>query len=351
MDFDLSEDQRDIQSTARELLAARATPSAVRSAAESRSEDEALWREVRELGWPGIAIDEEHGGQGLGLVELCVLLEQAGAALAPIPLLPSVGAALAIQRAGSAQQRERLLPALASGDAHGAIGLHREGALLAGDVDAEAIALLDFDGGGLLAERSSPSIEPLESIDQLRRYAAVSAAGGSGNGTSGAARDARTAITGEELPGDGRSAALAIAVAVAAEAVGVCDRALQMTVAYVKDRRQFEVPVGSFQAVSHRCAEMLLHTEQARSAVYRAAWAADAEPELLPAAASLAKALASEAVLSVTASAIQAHGGIGFTWEADVHWLYKRAQMDAALLGGAGEHRRLLAGAIGLLAG
>ncbi len=117
-----------------------------------------------------------------------------------------------------------------------------------------------------------------------------------------------------------------------------------MTVAYVKDRKQFGVPVGSYQAVSHRCAQMLLDTEKARSMTAFAAWAADADPQRLGEAAAMAKAAASEAGVEVTASAIQAHGGIGFTWEADVHWLYKRALLDASLLGGAKRQRARLAG-------
>jgi alkylation response protein AidB-like acyl-CoA dehydrogenase len=125
--------------------------------------------------------------------------------------------------------------------------------------------------------------------------------------------------------------------------VGVCQRALDMTVAYVSERKQFGVPVGSFQAVGHRCAQMLLHTESARSAAYFAAWAGDAAPERLAEACGLACATAAEAGVEVTGSAIQAHGGIGFTWEADVHWLFKRAQMDAALLGNASAHRIVLA--------
>jgi alkylation response protein AidB-like acyl-CoA dehydrogenase len=120
-----------------------------------------------------------------------------------------------------------------------------------------------------------------------------------------------------------------------------------MTVAYVKERRQFGVPVGAYQAVSHRCAQMLLDTESARSAVSFAAWAADADPERLPEAAAMAKASASDAGREVTAAAIQLHGGIGFTWEADLHWYYKRAQLDAALLGGAKQHRRALARILG----
>ncbi len=122
-----------------------------------------------------------------------------------------------------------------------------------------------------------------------------------------------------------------------------------MTVAYVKERRQFGVPVGAYQAVSHRCAQMLLETEQARSLSVYAAWTADADPARLAEAAAMAKAAASDAGREVTASAIQAHGGIGFTWEADVHWLYKRAQLDAALLGGAKEQRSRLAVMLGEL--
>lgn len=328
MDFELSAEQREIQATAKDLLQARCGAAAVRSAAESRGEDLALWREVSELGWPGIAIEERYGGQGLGLIELCVVLEQAGAALAPIPLLPSVSAALAIARAGTQEQRERWLEALASGSATGAVGKRgKDGSLLAGAADSDVIVAIGDAGEAHLLQGSEA--QPLSTIDSLRRYAEAQGEG-------------------QPLTGDLRAASDAVAIAVAAESVGVCQRALEMTLSYVKERKQFGVPVGAFQAVSHRCAEMLLHTEQARSALYHAAWAADAQPSLLRAAASLAKALASEAVTSVTASAIQAHGGIGFTWEADVHWLYKRAQLNAILMGGAAEHRAALAQALGI---
>jgi alkylation response protein AidB-like acyl-CoA dehydrogenase len=131
----------------------------------------------------------------------------------------------------------------------------------------------------------------------------------------------------------------------------VCERALTMTVEYVKDRKQFGVPVASYQAVSHRCAQMLLDTEKARSTAAFAAWTADADPERLAETAAMAKAAASDAGREVTAAAIQMHGGIGFTWEADVHWLYKRAQIDAVLLGGAGSHRAQLAAILARRAG
>jgi alkylation response protein AidB-like acyl-CoA dehydrogenase len=178
--------------------------------------------------------------------------------------------------------------------------------------------MLDGDDARLL---ESPEAEAITTIDSTRRYGSVSGSG-------------------EPL---GAGAADRVRAALAAEVVGISQRALDMTLAYVKDRKQFGVPVGSFQAVSHRCAQMLLYTESARSTAYFAAWAADADPERLPEAAALAAAAAAEGGREVTASAIQAHGGIGFTWEADVHWLYKRAQLDSALLGGARRHRQALA--------
>ena len=149
---------------------------------------------------------------------------------------------------------------------------------------------------------------------------------------------------GEEMPGDAGPTLDLAALLVSAELVGICRRTLEMTLEYVKDRRQFGRPVGSFQAVQHRCAQMLLLTEGARADTYFAAWAADADRERLPEAASLAKSASSKAGVEVTASAIQAHGGIGFTWEADVHWFYKRAQLDASMLGGTSFHNQRLTG-------
>jgi len=320
MNFDFSEDQRTIKATAHELLASRSPFERVREAAEARRYDEALWRELRDLGWPGIAVAEEYGGQGLGAVELAVLLEELGYAVAATPLLGSALAALAIQHAGSDEQRARWLPALAAGEATGGFG---RADLVADAQDAAVIVLVEDERARLIA-RADADVEPIDAIDPTRRYARV---GGDG----------------DALGGDVAGAVDRAAGAVAAELVGVCQRALDMTVAYVKERKQFGFPVGAFQAVGHRCAQMLLHTESARSAAYFAAWAADAAPDRLPEAAGLARAVAGEAGREVTASAIQAHGGIGFTWEADVHWLYKRAQLDAALLGGASSARIALA--------
>jgi len=322
MDFDLSDDQREIKRTARDLLAARSPWEAVRRAAEGGAYDAALWTELAELGWPGIAVAEEHGGQGLGAVELAVLLEELGYACAATPFLSTAAAAAAIQAEGTAEQRRRWLPGLASGELTAGVGTR---ALAADAADAAVLVLLEGERAELVA-REDADVEPLETVDPTRRYARIT-------GTSG---------RGDPL-GDGGATAQRLHAAIAAEVVGVSQRALDMTVEYVKDRKQFGVPVGAFQAVSHRCAQMLLHTETARSTAYFAAWAADADADRLPEAAALAGAAAAEGGREVTASAIQAHGGIGFTWEADVHWLYKRAQLDAALLGGPGRHRATLA--------
>jgi alkylation response protein AidB-like acyl-CoA dehydrogenase len=334
MNFDFSEDQREIKRTARDLLTDRSSFERVRAAAEAPSPpspDPALRTELAELGWPGIAVAEEHGGQGLGAVELGILLEELGYACAATPFLGTVLAALAIEHAGSDDQRERWLPGLASGELQGALG--QVGGLIPDAPGAAVVVLLDDDGGATVldAAASDVTVEAVATIDPTRASGRVSA----------------SADAGEALPGDVAAAVDRATIAVSAELVGISQRALELTLAYVKERRQFDTPVGAFQAVSHRCAQMLLYTESARSATYYAGWAADADPAGLPEAAALAKSAASEAGREVTASAIQAHGGIGFTWEADVHWLYKRAQLDAAFLGGSGAHRARLARLVG----
>ncbi len=320
MDFDLNEDQREIKSVAREMLSARSTWARVREAASAGAYDEALWREIVELGWPGIAVSEENGGQGLGVVELAVLLEELGYACAAVPFLSTAVAAAVIDRYSNGDLSERL-PGLLRGETR--VGVGRDGLIVDGADGPEALLI---NANGLMAVDCDR--EPLVTIDPTRRFGRLPEgqpyAGGWNADTSGAA------------------AALVI-TAIAAELVGVCQRSLDMTLEYVKERKQFGVPVASFQAVSHRCAEMLLHTESARSTAYYAAWAADADPERLEEAAALAGAAAATGGREVAASAIQAHGGIGFTWEADVHWLYKRAEVDRALLGGSSVHHAALA--------
>jgi alkylation response protein AidB-like acyl-CoA dehydrogenase len=312
MRFTLSDDQNEIKRTAKDLLAARAGTAALREHAEAGTYDDALWKELGELGWPGIAVSEEHGGQGLGLVELCVLTEELGYACAAVPFLGTALAGLALEAAGESEW----LPRLASGEARGAFGTI--GGLIPDAVGADVVVVIDAEGNAALVEGAA--VEAVDAIDSTRRYGRVT--------------DPSGESLGDVCPALGRAL-----VAVSAELVGVSARVLDMSIEYVKERKQFGVAVGTFQAVQHKAAQMLLDTEGGRSATYYAAWSADADPDRLAVAAASAKAWTSDRARDATGSAIQLHGGIGFTWEADVHWWYKRAQLDAAFLGGGGEHR------------
>jgi alkylation response protein AidB-like acyl-CoA dehydrogenase len=332
VNFDFTEDQQTIKRTAHELLAARLKPDRLRELAEGGVDDTDTAAELLELGWPGIAIAEEHGGQGLGLIELVILQEELGYALAPVPFLSNVSAAMLLERAGSDAQRERWLSPLLSGGARGTLGLSRDGhAPLVPDASgADVIVLVDeADGSGSVHEAGDVQVSPHETIDMTRRFGSVTASG-----------------AGDPLDGDVADGLARVTVALAAESVGIAQRVMEDAVAYAKDRKQFGQPIGVHQAVSHRCAQMLLETESARSATYFAAWAADHEPESFPLAAASAKAYASDAGARVTASAVQVLGGIGFTWEHDLHFFLKRAWVNARLYGTAAEQRERVAAAI-----
>jgi alkylation response protein AidB-like acyl-CoA dehydrogenase len=327
MNFDFTDDQQAIKRTAHDLLADRFKFDRVRELAEAGKYDDDAWKELCELGWPGIFIDEEYGGQGLGVVELIILMEELGYALAPVPFLSNAAAGLIIQAAGSDEQKQRWLPGIASGEARGAVGLVRgDEAKLVPDGDSAELIVLCADGGVSVVPRSDADVEPVATMDSTRRYARVRASGGE-------------ALDGEAGPGVGAGL-----LAVAAELTGVAQRAMEMAVEYARDRKQFGRAIGAYQAVSHRCAQMLLETEGARSATYYGAWTADAEPESLELAASMAKAYASDAGWRVCSSSLQVHGGIGFTWEHDLHFFLKRAKVNALLWGSAAEHRERVAG-------
>jgi alkylation response protein AidB-like acyl-CoA dehydrogenase len=326
MNFDFTDDQQAIKRTAHDLLADRFKFDRVRELAEAGKYDEDAWKELCELGWPGIFIEEEYGGQGLGIVELVILMEELGYTLAPVPFLSNAAAGLMIQAAGSDEQKQRWLPGIASGEARGAAGLVRgDEAKLVPDGDSAELIVLCADGGVSVVERSAADVEPVATMDSTRRYARVRAGGGE-------------VLEGEAGPGVGAGL-----LAVAAELTGVSQRAMEMAVEYARDRKQFGRAIGAYQAVSHRCAQMLLETEGSRSATYWGAWTADAEPESLELAASMAKAYASDAGWRVCSSSLQVHGGIGFTWEHDLHFFLKRAKVDSLLWGSASEHRERVA--------
>src|SRR4051794_26767186 len=327
MNFDFTDDQQAIKRTANEMLAARFKPERMRELAEAERYDDHAWKEMCELGWAGIFIDEDHGGQGLGIVELVILMEELGYALAPVPFLSNAAAGLAIQIAGTDEQKERWLPGIASGDARGTVGILRDGEarLVPDAASAEVIVLIASDGTTSVVECSAADVEPFETMDRTRRFARVRAEGG------------------DPLGGDHLAAADRIVTALSAETVGVAQKAMEMAVEYARERKQFGRAIGAYQAVSHRCAQMLLEVEGARSGAYYAGWCADSEPDSLPAAASGAKAYSSDAGWRVCGSSLQVHGGIGFTWEHDLHFFLKRAKTNAMLYGSASEHRERVA--------
>jgi alkylation response protein AidB-like acyl-CoA dehydrogenase len=331
VEFDFNDEQREIKATAHEFIGARFKPERVRELAEADSPyDEEIWKEMCELGWPGIAIAEEHGGQGLGVVELVILQEELGYRCAPSPMISNAFAGVLIERAGSDEQRSRWLPGIASGERRGAAALTPDDEPVVGAAAGAAVIVLNDGEGARLVEADAATLERLDLIDTTRAYFRVSADGG------------------DSLPGDVSAAVDIGCVALAAELVGVAQRALDLAVDYAKERQQFGRPIGSYQAVSHRLAGMLWDVEEARSLTYYAAWAADADPEALPLAASMAKARASDAATEVTHEAIQTLGGIGFTWEHDIHFFLKRARVASELLGSARQHRARVAELAGL---
>jgi alkylation response protein AidB-like acyl-CoA dehydrogenase len=333
VNFEYTDDQQAIKSTARDFLANRLTSEKRRELAEAGEYDDGLWGEMAELGWPGIFIGEEYAGQELGVLELCILQEELGYALAPSPFFSNAAAGLVIQHAGSDEQKKRWLPGIASGEQRGTVAWVKNGtAPLVPDADSASLIVLLDGSNATVVEAGSAQVEKVETIDSTRRFGRVEANG-----------------AGESLDAADPSEALApIATALSAELVGVAQRCMEMAVEYAKERQQFGRPIGAYQAVSHRCAQMLMEVEGARSVTLYAAWAADNEPESQDLASSMAKAYASDAGWRVSASSLQVHGGIGFTWEHDLHFFLKRAKTDAHLFGTAGEHRERVAELAGL---
>jgi alkylation response protein AidB-like acyl-CoA dehydrogenase len=364
MYFDLTDEQQAIRSTAHDFLASRFKSARMREiAASDGGLDASGWSEMAELGWTGLAVPEEWGGQGLGIVDLAVLFEEMGYALAPSPLLSNTVAGLALSLCGSDDQRERYLRPLAAGEKRGTpalwdagspatVGGYRMEAKADGDgvvLEGEKILVMDAagvdfflvatsDGRRHLVERGADgvTVSPDTGIDPTRRFSSVRF-----DGVKVAAADTLPGAEADYYPVFHR-----VCVALAAESTGIAQRTMEMAVEYAKDRQQFGRPIGAYQAVSHRCAQMLLETENARSAVYGAAWAADAEPESLHLAASMAKAYAGDAGWRVPDASIQVHGGIGFTWEHDLHFFLKRGRSNAAIFGDSKWHRERVADAV-----
>lgn len=373
MDFSFSSEQEELRGYAQQWLAANSASADVRNLMGGElGYDPDGWKAMADMGWQAMAIPEQYGGAGFGFLELFVLLEEQGKALYPSPFFSTVVlAANALLIGGSDAQCQKWLPSIAAGELVATVA-HVEPA---GSWEVDAIEstateddqgwllngtkgfVLDGHTAGLLlvAARTEDGIDlfacpgdaagvstrPLDTMDQTRRQAEVVF---DGVRLPASARLGRPGSGSDTLSGVYDIAA----VALAAEQVGGAQKCLDMAVEYAKQRRQFGRPIGSFQAIKHKCADMLVDLEAARSAAYYAAWAISvASPEtatVVP----LAKAFCSEAFFHCASDNIQIHGGIGFTWEHDAHLYFKRAKSSDLMFGSPALHRRRLAVALGL---
>lgn len=360
MNFDFSEDQKFVQKTARDYLAKHSDLSVCRAVLESdQSYDGNLWKGVAEMGWLGAVVPESYGGAGLGHLELVLIAEEIGRALAPIPFSSSVYlASEALLRHGSEEQKQKYLPRLCSGELIGTFAI-AEGL---GDVDGGAPAVTlakgklngvklpvpDGDVAGLavvlasegkgqslaLVELGGPGVSQtaLESFDPSRSLARIEFANAPAEPLGESGRGAELA-----------SALLDRAAAIMAfEQIGGAARALEITREFTLNRWAFGRPVASFQALKHRMADLYAAIELARSNAFYAAWALSHDAPELATAAAAVRVAASDAFQLAGEEMVQMHGGVGFTWEYDCHLFYRRACWTGAVLGNAAEWREKL---------
>jgi len=371
VNFAFSEEQEELRRTVRAFLEQKSPSAEVRRLMETEEGyDPSVWEQMgSQLGLQGLAIPEEYGGSGYSYVELIVVLEEMGRALLAAPYFATVAlAANAILHSGDDAAKKELLPGIASGETIATLAMTEDNgrwdaegitatATKSGDgytIDGHKMFVLDGHTANLIivAAKTGDNVSlftvagdadgltrtALATMDQTRKQARLEFSGTPAKllGTEG-----------EGWPVLSRVLDLA-AVALAAEQVGGAQKCLDMSVDYAKVRVQFGRPIGSFQAIKHKCADMLLEVESAKSAAYYAGWAAAELNEELPVVASLAKAYCSDAYFHAAAENIQIHGGIGFTWEHDAHLYFKRAKSSQLLLGDPTYHRELLAQRIGI---
>jgi alkylation response protein AidB-like acyl-CoA dehydrogenase len=371
MQFAFSEEQDELRRAVRRFLQEKSPETEVRRLMDTvEGYDPAVWRQMADqLGLQSLTIPEELGGSGFGYVELIVVLEEMGRSLLCAPYFSTVAlAANALLTSDDKPAQKDLLPGLASGEVIGtlaitedngrwgfdAVGLRATKAAEGWTLDGHKSFVIDGhvadlvlvvgrtdEGLSLFAVRGDAeglTRTPLPTMDQTRKQARLEFSSTSARliGTEGGAE-----------PGLSKTLDL-VAVALAAEQVGGAQHCLDSSVEYAKTRIQFGRPIGSFQAIKHKCADMLLEVESARSAAYYAGWAAAEGSDELPVVASLAKSYCSEAYFHAAAENIQIHGGIGFTWEHTAHLYFKRAKSSELLFGDPAYHRELLAQRIGI---
>src|SRR5437588_6703683 len=371
VNFAFSEEQEELRKSVRRFLEDKSPESEVRRLMETTAGyDAAVWKQMGEqLGLQGLAIPEEYGGSGYGYVELVVVLEEMGRALLCAPYFSTVAlAGNALLVSGDDAAKKEFLPGIASGETIATLAFTEDSgrwdeagitleATKAGDgwsLSGHKMFVLDGHTANVIivAARTGGAVSlfavdgsaagltrtPLSTMDQTRKQARLELS------------DTPARLIGAEGAGwTTLSKVLDLAaVALAAEQVGGAQKVLEMSVEYAKVRVQFGRPIGSFQAVKHKCADMLLEVESAKSAAYYAGWAAAEDNDELPVVASLAKAYCSDAYFHATAENIQIHGGIGFTWEHPAHLYFKRAKSSELLFGDPSYHRELLAQRIGI---
>ena len=349
MDFELSDDQLALRDGARELLDGLSAPAAVRAVVDAGGGlDRRLWDAMVEQGWPAVALSEADGGLGLGEVEIAVLLEELGRHAAPAPFASTVLALGALVDAAAVELAGRLL--------EGGVGC------VAWSRRADAVVAESDGASTTLTGRADPvpyapsaTIAVVVGVERDAGEPALFAVDLDEHGRP--PREPAMDLTREvgwlvldgtpALRLGGQEAVMALvdrgSTFASAEMLGGAGRALELAVDYAKDRVQFGRPIGSFQAVKHRCADMLVDVEGMRSTAYWAAWCIGAGDPDASVAASTAKIWCSDASKRVMASALQVHGGIGFTWEHDLHLFLKRAQLDQLTFGDSSYHRERLA--------
>jgi alkylation response protein AidB-like acyl-CoA dehydrogenase len=368
-DFGFAEEHGLLRAEARRFLAERLPMAELRRQVEGGARfDRGLWKEVAQLGWVGLVVPERFGGAGLGWLHLEILMEEMGRRLLPGPFLGSLLAGIALERGAGEAQRERWLPAVAAGETLATLALVEPGGAF--EPDAVAATADPVEGGFVLRGRKThvvggsqaglvvaafrepsgrvslfavelpaPGVaaEDEVSIDPTRPTARVAFDG------VRVGRDAR-------LEGDGAAALADTLVrgcaALAAEQVGGAESVLQATRQYAIDRKQFDRPIGFFQAVKHPIVDMMCGIEQARSLACGAAAALDADTPSAGVHARMAKALAGDVYAQAARKGVQLHGGYGFTWDCDVHFYFRRALWSRPMLGDAVHHRRRLAASL-----
>ncbi len=354
MKFAFTEEQVELRRGARRFLDKHSSAEAVRRVMDTElGYDRNVWKTIsQELGWAALIIPDDYDGVGLGYVELVGLMEEMGRALLCSPFFSTVClGANALLIAGSDAQKQRWLPGIAEGTTTATVALTDEVATTVAHTDAgyvlsgtksfvvdghSADLVIVSDGIDLYvvpADAPGMTRELLPTMDQTRRLARIRL-------------DSVTVAEDHKLTAGAAKHALIIdraCIALAAEQVGGAERCLELSVEYAKTRTQFGKPIGSFQAIKHKCADMLTLVESARSASYWAGWAAAVDDDELAFAGPLAKATCSDAYFRCAAEAIQIHGGVGFTWECDVHLYFKRAKSSEILLGAPAHHREQLA--------